>query len=103
MSNTINTIAKGFENWINKDSKNKVSVFIDYRDEQTLAIKAYHKVHADLVIIGIHKLLSFNRVLVSVEDTYNHGVTTEEEAKEKLMEKLLEEMFSCYCNKGIIN
>ena len=93
---TSEIISKGFESWINERSKDKVSVLIDYSDKQNLSIKAYHKTHAGLVVIGTRDSESYTETLASVDGFYNHGVTTESEAKEQMLARLVKEMFSLY-------
>lgn len=90
----LELIKKSFERWYNAQTpySEKVSVLISYRDEQNLVMKAYHRVTADLSLIYIKNRMSYTSCLCSVTDTYNHGVTSEQDAKDALMSKLLEEL-----------
>ena len=100
---TAAIISKGFESWINTKLNDKVSVLIDYKDEQKLSMKSYHKASAKLVLLGIHDSKSYEKTLISVENVYNHGTTTEAEAKEQLLSRLVGEMFSLYGDIDRIN
>lgn len=77
---------------------NKASIVINYSDEQTLLIKAYHKVTVSMIAIGIKDNLSYTVPLIEVSENYNHGVTTEEEAKESVTENFLMKIFD-YCKQ----
>jgi hypothetical protein len=61
---------------------------------QTLSIKAYHTITMEVQTISIIDGQAQNKALISLTENYNHGVTTEEEAKLGLTKKMLEEMFS---------
>lgn len=101
---SLSLIKSGFEQWYNRQLNHgeKVSVVISYSDEQTLLIKAYHKVTVRLAVIGIRDNLSYTLPLLSVSENYNHGVTSEEEVKEHVTSKFLSEVLD-YCSKGKIN
>ena len=79
----------GFEQWYNRGRNERVSVVINYSDEQTLLIKAYHRVRAVLNIIGISNNLSYSKCLLDLSENYNHGVMNEDEAKEMMGRKML--------------
>ena len=98
ISENVSLLKEGFEQWLNKRYKNKVSVVINYSDEQTLSIKAYHTVRVEVVLVGISNGLSYISQLIKVSENYNHGVTSEEEAKHSLLIKLAARMFE-YCTK----
>lgn len=98
ISENVSLLKEGFEQWLNKRYKNKVSVVINYSDEQTLSIKAYHTVRAEVVLVGISNGFSYTSQLIKVSENYNHGVTSEEEAKHSLLTKLAARMFE-YCTK----
>jgi hypothetical protein len=98
ISENVSLLKEGFEQWLNKRYKNKVSVVINYSDEQTLSIKAYHTVRAEVVLVGISNGFSYTNQLIKVSENYNHGVTSEEEAKHNLLTKLTARMFE-YCTK----
>ena len=90
----INLIKESFESWYNKVYDSKVSIAINYSDVQTLSIKAYHTITIDVQAIGIKDGKSYTEELIRLQENYNHGITTEEEAKVGLISKMLMEMFS---------
>ena len=96
---TLQLIKESFEGWYNSRNQQKSSIVINYSDEQTLLIKAYHKVTITMMAVGIEKGLSYTAVLIQVTENYNHGTTTEEEAKDLLTKKFLTEVFS-YCQSN---
>lgn len=93
---TLNMIKDSFESWYNKTiaSDSPVTISIDYSDLQTLAIKAYHTITMELKATGIKDGLSYSNFLIRLQENYNHGVTTEEEAKLGLAQKMLTEMYN---------
>lgn len=92
---TISIIKDSFELWYNTtvSKDNPVSIVINYSDTQTLTLKAYHKsiieVQAVEIVDGVSKTTQF----IKLEENYNHGITTEEEAKENMLRKLLVEVY----------
>lgn len=100
ISENVSLLKDGFEQWINNRlyKNNKVSVVINYSDEQTLSIKAYHTVKAEVVVVGISNGFSYTSQLIKISENYNHGVTSEKEAKRSLLTKLAARMFE-YCTK----
>jgi hypothetical protein len=90
----INLIKESFELWYNKVYSTKVSIVINYSDVQTLAIKAYHTITMDVQALSIINGSSQVTPLINLTENYNHGVTTEDEAKLGLTKKMLMEMFS---------
>ena len=90
----INLIKESFESWYNKVYSTKVSIVINYKDVQTLAIKAYHTITMDVQALDIINGSSKAIPLINLTENYNHGVTTEDEAKLGLTKKMLMEMFS---------
>lgn len=90
-STTLNLIKDSFELWYNtnvaKDSP--VSIVINYSDIQVLSIKAYHTVTIDMKAVSIKDNLSYITPLVKIQENYNHGVTSEEEAKYELTKKFM--------------
>jgi hypothetical protein len=100
--NYFEIITQSFEQWYNTHVSQKTSIVINYSDEQTLVTKAYHKATITLVAIGIKDNLSYTVPLFTISENYNHGVTTEEEAKDSLTCKLLSEILD-YCGKKKIN
>lgn len=99
--NQLELIKNSFEKWYNSKlpKEERKSIVINYSDEQTLLIKAYHKVTITMMAVGIEKGLSYTAVLIQVTENYNHGTTTEEEAKDHLTKKFLTEVFS-YCQSN---
>ena len=95
----INLIRDSFENWYNKVFT-KASIVINYNDVQTLSIKAYHTISMDVQAISIVNGQAQTKNLISLTENYNHGVTTEEEAKLGLTQKMLTKMFS-YQTSGL--
>ena len=96
MNETLNLIKESFEQWYNgklQKDEPPVSIAINYSDVQTLSIKAYHTIKLEVQAIGIKEGKSFMVPLFMLQENYNHGVTSEQEAKEGLMKKLLIEMF----------
>lgn len=91
----LNLIKESFEKWYNIHI-GKGSIVISYKDEQSLKIKAYHTVTIDMAVIGIKNSLSYTNSLMTITENYNHGVTTEEEAKYDLTKRFLVELFE-YC------
>jgi hypothetical protein len=89
----INFIKDSFEDWYNKVFT-KASIIINYNDVQTLSIKAYHTISMEVQAISIVNGQAQSKSLISLTENYNHGVTTEEEAKLGLTKKMLAEMFS---------
>ena len=96
MNETLNLIKESFEQWYNgklQKDEPPVSIAINYSDVQTLSIKAYHTIKLEVQAIGIKEDKSFMVPLFMLQENYNHGVTSEQEAKEGLTKKLLIEMF----------
>lgn len=94
-TNTLTLIKDSFELWYNKKhSEDKpVSIAINYSDEQKLSIKAYHTITLQMNAIGIKDGESYTKQLISIRENYNHGVTSEQEAKDDLTIKLLEKLY----------
>ena len=89
----LTLIKNSFEDWYNHTNHTNVSVAINYSDEQTLRIKAYHKVTISIYIIGIKDNISYSYPLITLTENYNHGVTTEEEAKDNMIQSLLGKLY----------
>lgn len=98
MSNsTLNVIKESFESWYNdrlQADEWPVSIVINYSDTQTLSMKAYHTVTVEVQAVSIRNEKSAVVPLFKLQENYNHGVTSEEEAKEGMMKKLLVQMFN---------
>ncbi len=86
-------IKDSFEAWYNKIYA-KASIVINYSDVQTLSIKAFHTISMEVQAISIVDGQAQSKSLISLTENYNHGVTTEDEAKLGLTQKMLMEMFS---------
>ena len=94
----LTIIKNSFEDWYNTINHTNVSILINYSDEQTLRIKAYHKVTLSMHIISIKDNMSYSYPLITLTENYNHGVTSEEEAKDNMICSLLKEVYS-YASK----
>lgn len=97
--NELEIIRSSFEKWYNthvNTSDKRVSVITNYSDEQTLSIKAYHKTTITLAVVGIRDNMSYINTLFNLTSNYNHGVTTEEEARLNSIKSLLSSIFD-YC------
>ena len=94
----INLIKDSFESWYNKVFM-KASIIINYSDVQTLSIKAYHTITMEVQAIRIVNGSSKATPLITLKENYNHGITSEEEAKLGLTKKMLSEMFSYQASK----
>lgn len=90
----INLIKDSFESWYNKVYSTNASIVINYKDVQTLAIKAYHTITMEVKALRIINGSSQATQLITLTENYNHGVTGEEEAKLGLAKKMLMEMYS---------
>lgn len=90
----INLIKDSFESWYNRVYSTNASIVINYSDVQTLAIKAYHTITMDVQALNIVNGSSQAIPLITLKENYNHGVTTEDEAKIGLTKKMLMEMYS---------
>ncbi len=89
----INLIKDSFEDWYNKVFA-KASIVVNYSDVQTLSIKAFHTITMEVQAISIVNGSSQATPLITLTENYNHGITTEEEAKLGLTKKMLVEMFN---------
>ena len=99
---TLTLIKESFESWYNSKlqaNEKPVSIVINYSDMQKLAIKAYHTIQMDVQVIGIKDGKSFIVPLLELHENYNHGVTSEMEAKDNLTRKMLIKMFN-YTSSG---
>lgn len=90
----LTIIKNSFEDWYNATNHTNVSILINYSDEQILRIKAYHKVTLSMHVIGIKDNMSYSYPLITLSENYNHGVTSEEEAKDNMICSLLKELYS---------
>lgn len=94
--NSLDVIKNSFEMWYNDtfSKESPVSAVINYSDEQNLSIKAIHTARIELCIIGIKDNMSYIVPIVCLKENYNHGTTTEEEARDSITEKLLSRLYS---------
>lgn len=92
----LDFIKDSFESWYNKvyPKSSTTSIVINYSDVQALSIKAYHTISMDVIALNIINGSSKATPLIALTKNYNHGTTTEEEAKLELTKKMLMEMFS---------
>lgn len=96
MENSILQIIKiSFEEWYNKNiaKDNYASIVINYKDAQTLTHKAYHTVTLEMTAVHIENEQPVVTPLITLKENYNHGVTSEEEIKERMTEKLMKELY----------
>lgn len=89
----INLIKESFEDWYSKVFT-KASIVINYSDMQKLSIKAYHTIRMEVQAVSIVDGQACSKSLICLEENYNHGITSETEAKLGLTKKMLMEMFS---------
>lgn len=99
-SGTINLIKDSFEAWYNKNvsPNSPVAIVINYKDEQKLSIRAYHTVTIEMQSIGTDGELAVITPMFSISEVYNHGVTSELEAKDSVTKKLLEKLYAYQFN-----
>lgn len=95
-SNILNLIKESFETWYNKafPEQHPSAIAINYSDTQNLAMKAIHTVTMEVQAIGIKEGKSFCTPLLTLTENYNHGITSEIEAKAGLLKRLLIELYS---------
>ena len=93
---TTTFIKDSFEMWYNttisKDSP--VSIVINYSDTQKLNIKAFHTSTIEMQAIKLSNGKSEVIPIIKLEENYNHGITTEEEAKYNMATKLMAEVYN---------
>lgn len=94
ISEMINLIKDSFESWYNKAKDSQASIVISYNDVQASHIKAIHTVNIELAAVGINQGTSFIHPLLKLQENYNHGVTSEEDAKKCMIKKLLTKLYS---------
>lgn len=96
MEETLNIIKDSFELWYNRNvtQDNPVSIVINYSDVQKLHLKAFHTVTIDMQAIGTLNDLATITKLMTISENYNHGTTSEQEAKDNLTKKFLEQLYS---------
>ena len=92
---TIDIIKNSFEKWYNEHiAESKTSIAISYSDTQELSIKAYHKSVIRVNAITIKEGQSQSIEILMIERPYNHGVTSEEDAKAQALMVLLEKLYN---------
>lgn len=91
----LTIIKDSFEVWYNKKyaSETPVSIVINYSDVQKLALKAFHTITMEVKAFFCKDNIAHSIPIVCLQENYNHGVTSEEEAKNNLTEKLLVELY----------
>ena len=88
-------IKDSFESWYNENvSKVPVSIIITYSDEQQLSIKAIHTATIVVAAVKIQDNTSYTEGLFKLSENYNHGTTSEDQAKEMMFKKLLKKLYS---------
>lgn len=89
-------VGKSFEFWYNRNvaKDSPVSIVVNYSDMQTLTLKAYHRVCMELDAVSIKDGQSHVQPSVRLEENYNHGITSEDEAKQSMTGKLLVQLYS---------
>lgn len=87
----LDIIRESYEKLYNssREEKDKASIIINCSDEQTLSIKAYHKIIIMLSAVQIKDRLSYTLPLFKLEHTYNRGITSEEEAQREACKEFL--------------
>lgn len=96
LSETISIIKDSFESWYNKNicPDNPVSVLINYSDVQKMSFKAFHTTTYEVHTLGVENENTVITPLITLSENYNHGTTSEEEAKIGLTKKLLMMLYS---------
>lgn len=94
-SDIIQIIRESFESWYNKAyaQEKPVTIAINYSDVQTLAIRAYHTITMEVAALSSVEGLTVVTPIMTLRENYNHGVTTEQEAKDGLTKKMLMSMY----------
>ena len=92
----IALIKESFELWYNKAFPREfpVSIAINYSDEQRLAIKAIHTSRIEVSLLGIRNGMSFVKPIIVLQENYNHGTISEAEARNRMISKMLVEMYN---------
>ena len=92
----LSTIKESFEHWYNQtvSKSNPASIILNYSDMQTLILKAYHTVKIEMCAVCIKDNQSVVTPLLRLQENYNHGVTSEEEMKERMTQQLLMQLYS---------
>lgn len=91
---TLNIIKESFEKWYNQNvATSREEIVINYSDTQNFAIKAIHTINLEMCAIGINNGMSYTKLLLKIQENYNHCEMGEETAKEEMMKKMLEEMY----------
>lgn len=92
----INLIKESFEQWYNRNFSpdSPVSIVINYSDVQRLSIKCIHTITMEVKALGIRNGASYATPVLCLQENYNHGVTSEQEAKDGLTKKLLMKLYS---------
>ena len=91
---TLDIIKESFETWYNQSQGEKTSVVINYSDTQKVSIKAFHTACIEMCLIGADGETTAITPLLKLQENYNHGITSEQEAKDMLTKKLLVELYN---------
>lgn len=91
--NPFSLIKESFEAWYNTTYQQSASIVINYSDLQKYKIKAIHTSAVELAAVWIHEGKSYIRPLISLQENYNHGLISEEEAKENILRQLLVKLY----------
>lgn len=100
---SLELIKRSFEEWYNSIQPDKMSIVTNYKDEQTLVVKAYHKATISMVAVGIKNGSAQVIPLFEISENYNHGITSEEETRTNLTQTLLVKILNFCSGKGKIN
>ena len=92
--NPFSLIKESFEAWYNTTYKQTASIVINYNDLQKYKIKAIHTCTLELAAVWIHEGKAYIRPLINLQENYNRGQLSEEEAKENILKRLLIELYS---------
>ena len=86
----LELISKSLESYLKvKLCDNSLSVVANYSDEQSLPIKSYRKATVTVAAVSIRNGNAYTDQILSISENYNHGTTSEEEAKDSILKMLL--------------
>ena len=98
----LELISKSLESYLKvKLCDSSLSVVANYSDEQSLPIKSYHKATVTVAMVSIRNGNAYTTPVLSVSENYNHGTTSEEEAKDSILKMLLIRILEMVDNKDI--
>lgn len=91
---TISIIKESFEEWYNSHyGGGSVSALINYNDTQEYSMKAIHTACIEVSIVGIEGGSAVVTPILKLSENYNHGITSEQEARDMMAKKLLVGLF----------